>query len=188
MNSPQGAWDNIAEQMLLEFAEIGHPIFRATTPLSRGALKSKGRGKLSMHFAADQDTIDTIYRIIPPVNQLSVYGAVAAICEEFESHQDGTGQPVEGRLHKVQEDCYLKNRDDADEFNLAMDDENIDFNISSIPDATVKRSQSISVHDLIQKIESRPQKEAIQNDLEQHSIIQSLQRRVKSCDYGCREH
>ena len=44
-NSPQGAWDNIAEQMLLEFAESGHPIFRATTPLSRGILKSKGRGK-----------------------------------------------------------------------------------------------------------------------------------------------
>ena len=42
-NSPQGAWDNIAEQMLLEFAESGHPTFRATTPLSRGILKSKGR-------------------------------------------------------------------------------------------------------------------------------------------------
>ena len=59
-------------------------IFRATTPLSKGALKSKGRGKLSIHFAADQDTIDTIYRIILSVHQLSVYGAVAAICEEFE--------------------------------------------------------------------------------------------------------
>ena len=93
-NSPQGAWDNIAEEMLLEFAESGHPIFRATTPLSRGQLKSKGRGKLSIHFTADQDTVDTIYRIILSVNQLSVYGAVAAICEEFEDHQDRTGQPV----------------------------------------------------------------------------------------------
>ena len=55
-NSPQGAWNNIAEQMLLEFAENGHPTFRATTPLCRGALKSKGRGKLSLHFAADQDS------------------------------------------------------------------------------------------------------------------------------------
>ena len=80
--------------MLLEFAESGHPVFLATTPLSRGALKSKGRGKLSIHFAADQDTIDTIYRIILSVNQLSVYGAVAAICEEFEDHQDRTGEPV----------------------------------------------------------------------------------------------
>ena len=93
-NSPQGAWDNIAEQMLLEFAESGHPTFRATTPLSRGILKSKGRGKLSIHFAADGDTIDTIYRIILSDNQLSIYGAVAAVCEEFESHQDSTGQPV----------------------------------------------------------------------------------------------
>ena len=92
-NSPQGAWDNIAEQILLEFAESGHPTFLATTPLPRGILKSKGRGKLSVHFAADVDTIDTIYRIILSVNQLSVYGAVAAVCEEFESHQDRSGEP-----------------------------------------------------------------------------------------------
>ena len=89
-SSPQGACDHIAEEMLQEFAESGHPIFRATTPLSRGHLKSKGRGKLSIHFAADQETVDTIYRILLSVNQLSVYGAVAAICEEFEDHQDRT--------------------------------------------------------------------------------------------------
>ena len=53
-NSPQGIWDHIADEMLLEFAESGHPILRATTPLSRGSLKSKGHGKLSIHFAADQ--------------------------------------------------------------------------------------------------------------------------------------
>ena len=71
-NSSQGAWDNIAEEMLLEFAESGYPTFRATTPLSRCKLKSKGHGKLSIHFTADQDTVDTIYRIILSVNQLSV--------------------------------------------------------------------------------------------------------------------
>ena len=52
-NSPQGIWDHIAEKMLVEFTESGCPIFRATTPLSRGKLKSKGHGKLSIHFAAD---------------------------------------------------------------------------------------------------------------------------------------
>ena len=93
-NSPQGAWHQVAEDMLLQVAESGHPIFRATTPLSRGQLKSKGRGKLSTHFTADQDTVDTTDRIILSVNQLRVYGAVAAICEEFEDHQDRTGQPV----------------------------------------------------------------------------------------------
>ena len=45
-NSPQGAWDNIAEEMLLEFAESGHPTFSATTPLSRSIL--------SIHFTADE--------------------------------------------------------------------------------------------------------------------------------------
>ena len=80
-NSPQGAWDNIAEQMLLEFAESGNPTFRAATPFSRCILKSRGRGKLSIHFAADDFTSDTIFRIILSVNQLSVYGAVAALCE-----------------------------------------------------------------------------------------------------------
>ena len=74
---PQRAWDHIAEEMLLEFAESGHPTFRATTPLSRGILKSKGHGKLSIHFTADNPTIETIFRIIISVNQLSIYGAVA---------------------------------------------------------------------------------------------------------------
>ena len=76
-NSPQGIWDHIAEKMLLEFAESGCRIFRATTPLSRCKLKSKGHGKLSIHFAADQETIETIFRIIVFANQLSLYGAVA---------------------------------------------------------------------------------------------------------------
>ena len=40
-NSPQGAWDHIADEMLLEFAESGHPTFCAATPLSRGILKAK---------------------------------------------------------------------------------------------------------------------------------------------------
>ena len=56
-DSPQGEWDNMAEKMMLEFAESGHPIFRATSPLSRGRLKSEGHGKLSMHYYADLETI-----------------------------------------------------------------------------------------------------------------------------------
>ena len=93
-NSPQGAWDHVAEDMLLRFAESAHPIFRATTPLSRGKLKSKGKGKVSIHFSAEPDTFDTIDRIILSVNQLSVYGSVAAFCDEYEGHPDSTGEPV----------------------------------------------------------------------------------------------
>ena len=77
----------------LEFAESGHPIFRATTPLSRCILRSKGHGKLSIHFTTDYPTIETVFRIIISANQLSINGAVAAICEEFEAHQDRSGEP-----------------------------------------------------------------------------------------------
>ena len=58
-DSPQRIWDKLAEQMLLEFAESGCPNFRATTLLSRGPLKSKEHGKLSIHFATVQATIAT---------------------------------------------------------------------------------------------------------------------------------
>ena len=61
--------------MLLEFAESGCPIFRATTAMSRGQLRSEGHGKLSIHFAATQATIETVFRIIVSANQLSLYGA-----------------------------------------------------------------------------------------------------------------
>ena len=56
-------------------------------------LKSKGHGKLSIHFAADEHTIVTVFRIIFSANQLSIYGAVANMCEEFEAHQDRSGEP-----------------------------------------------------------------------------------------------
>ena len=93
-DSPQGEWDNMAERMMLEFAESGHPIFRATSPLSRGRLKSKGQGKLSIHYCVDLQTIETLFRIPISVNQLSLYGAVAEMCEEYETLHDRTGQPV----------------------------------------------------------------------------------------------
>ena len=105
---------------------------------------------------------------------------------------DRTGKPVESRTHTVQEVGSLEHRDtassNANKFNLAIDDENIDFNISSVPNAMVKRSHSINVHNLIQHIENHPQRQALQSDLQQHQSIQSLQRRIKRCDYGCWEH
>ena len=91
-NSPQGAWDHIADEMLLEFAESGHPAFRATTPLSRGILKAKDME--NCRYTSLQITQQLkLFRIKISVNQLSIYGAVAAICEEFENHQDGSGEP-----------------------------------------------------------------------------------------------
>ena len=60
-SKPQGEWDRVAELMMVKFAESGHPVFRATSPLSRGTLKSKGGGKLSIHFCGDGETIETVF-------------------------------------------------------------------------------------------------------------------------------
>ena len=84
-NSPQGAWDHIAEGMLLEFAESGHPIFRATTPLSRGQPKSKGRGKLPFHFSADQETVDTTYLRQDQTVQLVILGRQSIVLGEVKA-------------------------------------------------------------------------------------------------------
>ena len=91
---PQGEWHRVAEQMMMEFSESGHPVFRATSPLSRGTLKSRGGGKLSMHFCADGDTIETVFRAIMSVDQLSIYGAVSDVCEECKTCHVRTGRLV----------------------------------------------------------------------------------------------
>ena len=88
---------------------------------------------------------------------------------------DRTEKPVEASSHKVQEVGSLDHRDtassNANKFNLAIDDENIDFNISGVPNAMVKRSHGINVHNLIQQIENHPQRQAIQSDLQQHQAF-----------------
>ena len=48
---------------------------------------------MPIHFAAVQETIETVFRIIVSANQLILYGAVANVCEEYESHHDRTGRP-----------------------------------------------------------------------------------------------
>ena len=91
---PQGEWDRVAELMMIKFRESGHPVFRATSPSSRGTPKSKGGGTLSRHFCADGDTVETVFRTIISVNQLSIYGAVSDLCDEYSACQARTGRPV----------------------------------------------------------------------------------------------
>ena len=87
---------------------------------------------------------------------------------------DGTGEPVKSRAstHTVEEFVPAEYRDtassNANKFNLATDEENIDFNIPGLPNSTVKRSHGFNVHNLIPKIENHPQRQALQSDLQQH--------------------
>ena len=117
-NSPQGILDHIAEKMLLEFAESTCPIVRATILLSRGQLRSKGHGKLWIHLAATQETIETVFRLIVSANQLSLHGTVAEMCEECETHHDRSGRldKVMGQsivLSEIKTEVPLENDDPA---------------------------------------------------------------------------
>ena len=72
---------------MIKFGESGPPVYRATSPLSRGTLNSKEGGKLSVHFCANGDTIETVFRTRISVNQLGIYGAVSDLSEEYSTCQ-----------------------------------------------------------------------------------------------------
>ena len=101
-DSTQGEWDRNAEQMKFTFAEGTHPVFRSTSPLSRGVLKNIGGGKLSIHHCANQRMIETVLRTIISVNQLSLYGADADLCEECKTcHFTTRRLAVEGQSNPL---------------------------------------------------------------------------------------
>ena len=87
---------------------------------------------------------------------------------------DGTGEPVKSSAstHTVEEFVPAEHLDtalsNANMFNLATDEENIDFNIPGVPNSMVKRSHGVNVHNLIQRIENHPQRQALQSDFQQH--------------------
>ena len=53
IDRPRGELDGVAELLIIKFRESGHPVFRDTSPFSRGTLTSKGGRKISIHFCAD---------------------------------------------------------------------------------------------------------------------------------------
>ena len=61
-HKPDGEWEKTADGMMLNFAESGHPVFRATSALERGELKSKGKGKKAIHFNGSDETTELILR------------------------------------------------------------------------------------------------------------------------------
>ena len=90
---------------------------------------------------------------------------------------DGTGQLVEqnsSSAHTVKEQfAPEENRDIAsfntdNEFNRAINEENIDFNIPGVPNSALKRSHGVNVRNLIQNIENHPQRHALHSDIQQH--------------------
>ena len=61
-DSPQGEWDKMAEKDDGDTRRKRTPSLPSHESMSRGQLKSKGGGKLSIHYCADQETITTVFR------------------------------------------------------------------------------------------------------------------------------
>ena len=90
---PQGEWDRVAELMMIKFRESG-PSF----PCHESIVPRNGQKQIMWKI------INTLlcrlgygwncFRTIISVNQLSIYGAVSDVCEEYSTCQTRTGRPV----------------------------------------------------------------------------------------------
>ena len=63
---PDGSWNRTAEKMLENFEGSGHRIFRGTSALEKGDLRSKGGGKTSIHLMAVRKTLSCFSRWSSP--------------------------------------------------------------------------------------------------------------------------
>ena len=105
-----------------------------------------------------------------------------------EQTHDASGQPDErnsSSAHTVKEQfAPEENRDIAlfntdNEFNRAINDEDIDFNIPGLPHSAVKQLHGANVQDLIQKIENHPHRHALQSDLQQRQQFNPFSKESK---------
>ena len=75
---------------MANFSRSGHPSFRSTSALERGESRSKGGGKKSIHFNGSHENIELLLRTVSSANQLSIFGAIADLCDEVPK---GIGAP-----------------------------------------------------------------------------------------------
>ena len=94
--------------------------------------------------------------------------------EQHVRNQDNSGKPEREEVQHTVQDYHLKSRDNVDKFDLATDDANVDFSVSGIPEEAVKRSENFNILQLIRRITRHPQKQAVQNDLNQEQSFNAF--------------
>ena len=104
---PDGSWHKTAENMIRNFSDSGHPIVRASSAFERGELKSKGGGKKSIHFNGSGENVVLLLRTAISANQLSVYGAVANLCNELSEDFRALGKPDWSFAHDSDSYCSI---------------------------------------------------------------------------------
>ena len=76
IDKPEGLWNSIVEIVTQEFAKSGHHVFMCSSPLSRGVLKRKGGGRISIYYIAEPKSAERFMNTIVSVNQLNISRAV----------------------------------------------------------------------------------------------------------------
>ena len=108
-----------------------------------------------------------------------------------EQTHDGSGQPDEcnsssahtvKEQHAPDEHREIASFNTDNEFNRAINEEDIDFNIPGLTHSTVKQLHGASVRDLIQKNREPPEPTSTSKRSSTTSTIQSLQPRIKRND------
>ena len=84
--------------MMLMFAGTSRPIFLASSALERREIRSKIKGKKSIHFKGSEENIELLLRTVVSANQLSVYGAAADLCREL-SEDSGASVNLDAPEH-----------------------------------------------------------------------------------------
>ena len=79
--------------MMIKFRESGHPVFRATSPLSRGTLKAKEVEYNQYTIAPKRERLKLFFAHLS-LNQLSIYGAASDVWEEYSARQTRMERPV----------------------------------------------------------------------------------------------
>ena len=84
-----------ANQMIAQFQQNGHPVFRGASALDRGTLKRKS-GRNTVHFTAESGNIELMLRTIHSANEVSICGAASTWCvdlaEKMHDQTNGSGQ------------------------------------------------------------------------------------------------
>ena len=80
---------------MINITESGHPVFRGSSALERGDLKNKRKGHSSIHFCGDDEIAEVVLHTFISVNQLSICGAVADMCDELAWRISGCSESTE---------------------------------------------------------------------------------------------
>ena len=93
-DSPEGEWDKIAELMMLKFGESTHQSFDLRVHCPEECLREKVVENYQYTSAPTLKRLKLFFAQLFLLISFSLYGAVAEMCEEYESHHDRTGRPV----------------------------------------------------------------------------------------------